>query len=256
MRGMYENNRHNGLSVFCTLTYSNLNLPKDHFLNKDDTDKFWKRLRVNLDRRYGVRIKYVLTGEYGSRGTLRPHYHAVVWGAEEVLKKRYGIVLLRSEIERAWGSGFVDVEHTISKNLSYVLKYIVKDKYKSIGQEEFNKNSLFTSSRRPAIGKLTDEDRERLIDKIYTITEPSDMTIVKGRYRYAIPRYWLKSLPKEVYSIYSEIANEFADEEFNRILNNNTGLVDYNKGLELDNESRKMYTHLAIKYKKFVLLRG
>lgn len=56
-------------AAFITLTYDNDNLPKDNSLHKEDLQKFWKRLRKDLDKP----IKYFACGEYGDRFK-RPHY--------------------------------------------------------------------------------------------------------------------------------------------------------------------------------------
>ena len=63
---------------FLTLTYSDENLPQGGKLVKEDYQKFWKRLRKNLD---GRKIKYFACGEYGEK-SFRPHYHAIVFGMD------------------------------------------------------------------------------------------------------------------------------------------------------------------------------
>lgn len=69
-------------SMFLTLTYDEENVPKDGSLLKSDLQKFFKRLRKNLDNNYDKRkIAYFACGEYGEeRG--RPHYHVLLFGLD------------------------------------------------------------------------------------------------------------------------------------------------------------------------------
>lgn len=73
---------------FITLTYDDLHIPKDMSLKPDDLKNFWKLLRENLYKEYGVRrkIKYYACGEYGEK-TKRPHYHAIVFGLDSYSDK-------------------------------------------------------------------------------------------------------------------------------------------------------------------------
>lgn len=115
-------------SYFVTLTYNDENLPD--FVNKDDVQKFFKRLRQNCkppkSRKYPDSnfppLKYFLTSEYGSQ-FYRPHYHAILMNV---------IPLSDGEsphdvIERSWNKGFVSVFPTTSGRIRYVLKYMFKD---------------------------------------------------------------------------------------------------------------------------------
>jgi len=63
-------------NCFITLTYNDENLPKTQTLVLEDVQKFWKRLRKHFKTK---QIRYYLAGEYGEL-TLRPHYHACVFG--------------------------------------------------------------------------------------------------------------------------------------------------------------------------------
>lgn len=65
----------NNEAVFLTLTYDDEHLPVTGSLVKDDLQKFWKRLRKDLD----FPIRYYACGEYGDE-RMRPHYHAIVFG--------------------------------------------------------------------------------------------------------------------------------------------------------------------------------
>lgn len=63
---------------FVTLTYHDKYLPKGRNLCKRDVQLFLKRLRKRLSME-NRRLKYYICGEYGPK-TLRPHYHAILFG--------------------------------------------------------------------------------------------------------------------------------------------------------------------------------
>lgn len=65
-------------SAFITLTYDDEHLPVDEALHKEDLQRFFKRLRKDLDLE-NRKIKYFACGEYGDLKK-RPHYHAIVFG--------------------------------------------------------------------------------------------------------------------------------------------------------------------------------
>lgn len=74
-----ENQSHDNLPLFVTLTYDNKHLPP-FGLRYSDVQKFLKRLRITLERKHSFtgRLRYVCAGEYGSK-TNRPHYHLLIW---------------------------------------------------------------------------------------------------------------------------------------------------------------------------------
>lgn len=75
----------NNEACFVTLTYDNEHLPADDGLRPDDLQKFFKRLRKDLD---GKKIKYYACGEYGDKKELRNdgkmlgrcHFHSIIFG--------------------------------------------------------------------------------------------------------------------------------------------------------------------------------
>jgi len=101
---------------FCTLTYSDENLPEgENFpvLNFKDTQKFFKRVRKMFT---GVKLKYFLCGEYGEKRK-RPHYHFILFS-----NKLVNINLLLDQ----WGLGQTHVGEVSSATLYYVLKDMMK----------------------------------------------------------------------------------------------------------------------------------
>lgn len=131
-------------SIFLTLTYDEEHLPTvrtayelgtGHVLVrdagtlvKDDLQRFWKRLRKDLDL-YNRKIKYYAVGEYGSN-TFRPHYHAIVFGLS-----RYDKEL----IEENWPNGMIDIGDVGLASCNYVAGYIQKKLYGDVSKEVYGK---------------------------------------------------------------------------------------------------------------------
>lgn len=82
-------------SAFITLTYSDEHLPKRGsdprgILVKDDLQRYFKRLRVNLIRNdvlvKNEPLKYYACGEYGEKGE-RCHFHGILFGVDAVFHR-------------------------------------------------------------------------------------------------------------------------------------------------------------------------
>lgn len=117
---------------FVTLTYNDECLPSDGLVSKSELQKFFKRLRY-----YGnCNIRYYGVGEYGS-DSLRPHYHAIVYGlgVEDV-----------ELIGKAWRFGFVSVGDVTKDSARYVTKYVIKGMAKK--DVEIHKKEFMISSRK------------------------------------------------------------------------------------------------------------
>lgn len=154
----------NGFALFDTLTYRDDNLKRYHDIcglpyyhnhydvdcmafSRDDVKKFFKLLRVRLDRAgydVGGNLKYLLTSEYGTseRCTHRPHYHVVFFVTFQI-----DPLVLSRFISDAWihgrtdgvvfkGSQYVLYNRVFRNSVShlnalcnYVCKYVTKDLY-------------------------------------------------------------------------------------------------------------------------------
>lgn len=146
-------------NYFITLTYDDLCLPAGGYapsLRKSDLQKFWKRLRSE-----GFVFRYFACGEYGSH-TLRPHYHAIVFGLElpdeDLIPYKVtedGELFNSQTLERIWSHGFVVVGKVTEKSCNYVARYTVKKSSSDMQKfyDEFEVEPEFiTMSRRPGIG--------------------------------------------------------------------------------------------------------
>lgn len=125
---------------FLTLTYDNEHLPADGSVHKEDLQKWLKRLRIKVHPR---NLRYFAVGEYGDQ-TMRPHYHAIVFGvgpAEEELLKA------------TWTAGAIHIGTAEEKSLSYVCGYVTKKMGKRTDPRLMGRNPEFClMSRKPAIG--------------------------------------------------------------------------------------------------------
>lgn len=108
-------------SCFITLTYDEDNLPANGTLVKSDLQKFFKRLRKLI---YPKKIKYFACGEYGPE-TLRPHYHAIIFGWEpKEVYKSVGQRKSSVELQQTWSFGNHDFGFVEADSCKYVASYI------------------------------------------------------------------------------------------------------------------------------------
>lgn len=121
-RIMFEQSTMHHDGVFLTLTYNDVFYPGQ--LVKSDLQKFFKRLRKNLD---GRKIKYYAVGEYGEIGGEhnyygnelgRAHFHAIILGVNPLTDYKY--------IRASWNLGFIKVAPSNHATIRYVLKYMDK----------------------------------------------------------------------------------------------------------------------------------
>lgn len=130
---------------FVTLTYATEFLPAKRSLVKSDLQKFFKRLRMDLERNHnGAKIRYFACGEYGEEKG-RPHYHALIfgwdfpdrvptknnpWASEELFES--------AQLSEIWGMGKCTLGVTIGgQSANYVAKYALKKAYGKKGKAEY-----------------------------------------------------------------------------------------------------------------------
>lgn len=129
---LYEENS------FITLTYNKEHLPDDHSIHKETMQKFIKRLRKEIDKKYsGKKIRYYLCGEYGELRN-RPHYHAIIFNFgfpdKTLWTIRDDIPLYRSKLlEKIWTDpvtnkslGYSSIGEVTFESAAYVARYALK----------------------------------------------------------------------------------------------------------------------------------
>lgn len=132
VRCVHESQLHTE-NQFLTLTYNDENIPTGGSLLKSDFQKFMKRYRKLINP---IKIRYYMCGEYGEK-TLRPHYHAIIFGHEFEDQEHYktsnnGDKLYRSKmLEDLWSIKQKPMGHCLIgsvtfESAAYVARYILK----------------------------------------------------------------------------------------------------------------------------------
>lgn len=212
-RMMLELQDHDEAS-FVTLTYNDENVPLSTYvdyngeeqismtLQKKDLQLFLKRLRKEVYKNTGKRIRYYACGEYGDK-TKRPHYHLIIFGVDfntdkkQIGKSELGFPQYTSEtLEKVWTKGYSMVCDVSWQTCAYVARYVTK---KHKGQsasyyDYFNIQPEFPlMSRKPGIGRKYFDMHK---DEIYKNQEIFIST-GKGGIKIRPPRYYDKLLEIE-----------------------------------------------------------
>lgn len=147
----YEYNKY-GCGSFTTLTYDDENVPIDYdteraILNYKDIQDFNKRLRINLSRKYGFNVKYsfIAVGEYGSENE-RSHYHILFFGLDWANHDKI--------ITESWNKGIVTNMPIKRGGVSYVLKYMDKDRIRN--NKHYNENKDLRPFLKHSVGIAKD----------------------------------------------------------------------------------------------------
>lgn len=171
-------------SWFLTLTYEDENLPMSPdgipVVCKRDVQLFLKRLRKSI---FPEKIRYFICAEYGTK-TLRPHYHAIIFGLKFNKQNVYETIL------SSWKNGFITISPLTHGRAFYCAKYCCSY---SVLPEYYNRREykpFLLSSRRPGIGFgwLTSSVRES-----YRLN-PRRFIKQQGGYKLAMPRYYSDKL--------------------------------------------------------------
>ncbi|AXH76962.1 MAG: replication initiator protein [Microviridae sp.] len=185
VRCLHEAKMHDANS-FITLTYKDENIPPLGSLQYRDFQLFMKRFRKACGP-----IRFFMCGEYGEV-TLRPHYHAIIFGYQFPDLQYWGRSpsghpVYRSDIlESLWDLGNSLVGQVSKESAGYVARYCLKkitgdlaeDHYK--GREpEFARMSL-----KPGIGAS-------FFHKFTEDILPCDYIIVEGL-KIPVPKYYEK----------------------------------------------------------------
>lgn len=186
-------------ACFITLTYADDNLPPSQSLSKDELQKFFKRFRKHLKVR---KIRYYACGEYGGQ-TLRPHYHAIIYGWEpDDLRpiSRNSPRGTSATLERIWGLGYVTVGPVNYETCAYTARYVTKkitgpkaeEHYLRVHRDTGEIVSVLpefaTMSRRPGLGS-------QYFDKYGHQLNHDDFIVVRGN-KAKVPRYYDKLMEK------------------------------------------------------------
>lgn len=186
-------------SSFLTLTFDPEHLPTDNSVRLDHMQKFMKLLRYYVGP--GVRLRYLLCGEYGDRKG-RAHYHVLVFGYGFPDRKPYkrardGSTLFSSELlSKAWPYGYALIGDVTWQSARYVGGYVTKKIGGEKAPEHYTRQSpvdgnfyrvepeFAAMSKKPGLG-------ESFFRKFHSDVFPSDECIIEGR-PHKPPRYYEK----------------------------------------------------------------
>ena len=202
--------------LFVTLTYDDEHLHINDgscygTLDKRDCQLFMKRLR----RAYEHKIRFFLAGEYGENGTLRPHYHAIIYGiglsdiddrinfGRNDLGQAYYI---SKKFQEIWSCGNVLLADVSWQTCAYVARYVVK-KQTGDKKEIYDVRKVIPEfclmSRRPGIGAEYLEKNPDCLD-----FQKINLSTPQGGVKISIPKYYLKKYQSTNPLEYAKIMEE------------------------------------------------
>lgn len=127
-------------ACFLTLTYNDESLPQDLCVDKEELQRFFKRLRKEIHPRT---IRYFACGEYGDQNQ-RPHYHAIVFGISPTE---------RDLVKKVWQKGFFMLGSAEPATMTYCAGYVTKKMTKKGDPRlEGRKPEFALMSRNPGLG--------------------------------------------------------------------------------------------------------
>lgn len=187
IRCVHEARMHEANCVV-TLTYDDGHLPANGSLHYRDFQLFMKRLRKR------AKVRFFCGGEYGE-GTLRPHFHACLFGydfPDKVVYSNGRTKLWTSAIADAvWQKGRAMVGVMDFDSAAYVARYVLKKVYGDlahdhyrVGEPEELRPEFATMSRRPGIGRTW-------IEKFWPETL-RDLSVVSRGRRVHMPRAYVE----------------------------------------------------------------
>lgn len=106
-------------SSFATLTYAKN--PPGNSLRPLDVQNWLKELRHAIEPQ---KIRFFLSGEYGSSPTYRPHYHCILFGLDAITAG--GFDGNSGVVQSTWGLGFTTVRSLTASRCSYTAGYVDK----------------------------------------------------------------------------------------------------------------------------------
>lgn len=221
-RGVKEM-KYNPTNFMITLTYDDKHLPMTEYVDKEtgevkqistlrrkDQQQFMKNIRKKFK---GLKIKPLGCGEYGSgedyvdwrgnkrKGTERPHYHLIIYGAmpDDLKFWKYSVCewskeknpLYKSKkMSASWGKGHADINEVNKETIEYVCRYTTKKIYGEAGKEAYDEKNrenpfLVFSKNGGAIGQKYYEDNKEKFwneEKHYLKTKKGLREVNPGRY--------------------------------------------------------------------------
>lgn len=171
-------------STFITLTYDEDHVPKTptglNTLRPADLTNYFKALR-----RRDEKFKYYACGEYGEEYE-RPHYHALLFGAEPEWEDVILNNIERGTFKEAWKYGNQYAGQITAESIGYTAGYIDKKIYGKKASEHYQDRTpeYQVSSNGIGLQYLTDHAEDIVYDNELTY---------QGK-RYPMPRYYIEKI--------------------------------------------------------------
>lgn len=244
---------------FLTLTYNDDNLPKDNGLHKDELQKYFKRLRINMQRKYREfepKIRFYACGEYGEKEKIymspgaskphgRPHYHAIVFGLDNYNDEHRKIAaeswnkcdLWLFDKNRGRNSAMQEVT---PDDIQYVTGYVQKKLSGEMARELYGESLPPFSTCSQGLGlEFAKLHKERLLN--------NGFTVFKG-HKVSIPRYFCEKFDvkrSDLIKNNSPIINNYlmSQEELNKLF-----IEDLKKAGTYHPENLTMMSHRFLQW--------
>lgn len=223
-----------------TLTYDDEHLPKCDNYYKDETgtyeipddqrgiifykdvQDFIKRIRKHFN--FKRTIRYICSCEYGTTGTLRPHYHIILFNytpddidPNNVRRSKKGTLLYKSKfLTEKWSKGFVDVGKCDNQACRYIAQYCCKKLLHQTlckSAKDINTLNIKNKIQREGLHASLGLGLQGFKDNYHTFIYQN--FIQYGKFKYAIPRYFVKKLE----AICPRLYNEFKKKSHEFFLN-------------------------------------
>lgn len=206
---MHEHN------CFITLTYDNEHLPPGNTLDKEELQRFLKRLRHHCGQ-----FRYFACGEYGDE-TNRPHYHAVLFGLNfhedrkvHSRNKQGDNCYISETLTEVWGNGHAYIGQFNYATAAYTARYVMKKQNGKNASEhemyqrlDIESGLLFQVQPTFAVMSLKPGLGSTWYDKYKKDAFPSDLLVYKGK-THPVPKYYVNKLEKEDKPTFKKIKNK------------------------------------------------
>ncbi|WNK13502.1 MAG: replication initiator protein [Microvirus sp.] len=201
-RIMHEASLHKSNS-FLTLTYSDSNLPLNNSLHYPDFQSFMKRFRRFI---HPTPVRFYMCGEYGST-TLRPHYHACIFGYQFPDLGLYKstdsghFIYTSPSLNKLWPLGHASIGELTPQSAAYTARYVMKKVTGQAAQSHYThidadgviheiQPEFCRMSLKPGVGA-------RWFDKFHRDMYPHDYLVNSKGAKVPIPAYYDKLLKRK-----------------------------------------------------------
>lgn len=209
-RCVCESAMHKYKPLFVTLTYAPSKRPDNMQDCLADFQKFMKRLRIDVDRKYGKHtLRYFAVSEWTPTNHY-PHIHMLIWGLPYVVDNtsKNSFFALNNYICSRWSNGYSKTEICRDNSGVYCMKYMKKGTSPDCWFQASRRNGIgydFAIKLLPFVLKNPDMTNFTLTDKF---TGKSKTYLIPSYFR----SIWFPTLSKLFPAHISRAAKQFVDD--------------------------------------------